>query len=382
MTTLYKLNNQNKISWWSINPLPENKYVVQWGKDHTNPEAGLNEQVTDGNDKPSPLEDQIQSKINEMIARRGYTRDVPTATPDLPMLAQTYNEFVRLAESSQSHVQHFEYAYLQPKLDGVRCLATCVSLKSRRNTGITSCPHIEMFFEAFVNKFPRWSSYKFDGELYIHGSDLQTVQSAVARKEYHPMFISHLHYHVFDIVDMERRFHDRLSDLDEFDRDIREFSTYFTPETNKHWFTNGVPVKTVYTVGTAGTDHEKFHGDLKKYHSYFMQEGFEGTIIRNAHGYYRPNYRSYDLIKYKEFLDHEFKIVDVVEGKNACAVFVCEVESGKTFRVNPAYTTSRKRQVLRYKENYIDKLLTVKYEKLSREGIPLKPIGLHIRENV
>jgi DNA ligase-1 len=296
------------------------------------------------------------------------------------MLAHQYKDFVRLANSEASEVEHFDYAYLQPKLDGIRCLTTCWTLQSRRNTPITSCPHIEEFLEHVHNTSEFWHGIKFDGELYIHGADLQTTQSAIARKEYHSSLIRGIKYHIFDVVDVETPFADRATLLTTFEKELNDLWETFEP-TKPYWY-DGCPIEVVPSYHTPGTDSPDFHNVLQRVHKNFMNSGYEGTIIRNPLAKYQLNYRTYDLLKYKDQLDAEFKVIDVVEGKNSCAIFLCVTATGKKFKVNPAYTVSRKRQVLRYKENYIGKLLTVKYEKLSQEGVPLKPIGHTIREEL
>jgi DNA ligase-1 len=123
--------------------------------------------------------------------------------------------------------------------------------------------------------------------------------------------------------------------------------------------------------------------DIKKYHDECVEEGYEGIIIRNPNGVYEFGFRSNDLIKYKEFIDSEFIIIDVVEatGRDAgTAVFVCVTEDGKVFNVKPKGSKKLRTEYFTNKENYINKKLTVRYQGLSDDGIPRFPSGVVVRD--
>lgn len=373
-TTLYKLNNSNRISWWTIEALDHNNYKVSWGQDHKNMSISNNTQISPGDS------DAINSKLAMMIARKGYSRDVPTTQPDLPMLAQTYKDYQVAMHSNSSSVEPFKSCYVQPKYDGIRCLSTVVSMMSRRNTPIRSCPHVEIALENLLNDTDTdWSLFKFDGELYIEGADLQTTQSAVRGNSYHPMLWSSVKYVIFDIVDTELPFHARREILNTLAYTLEEINYHLDPKESKFHTVapECIQVAPTHRLSTTPED-EKFQEELNYWHTHFVFNNYEGTIIRNGDSMYRLNYRSFDLLKYKDFLDAEYEIVEVVAGKDDCAIFVCKTTEGRHFRVSPSFPKTRKQQILIYKSNYIGKQLVVKYEKLSAEGVPLKPIGVTI----
>jgi hypothetical protein len=64
--------------------------------------------------------------------------------------------------------------------------------------------------------------------------------------------------------------------------------------------------KLVY-VDTYQVNNEE---EIKEYHTKFLEGGFEGLIIRNKHSLYKTKQRSSDLLKYKDFEDAEFEIID------------------------------------------------------------------------
>ena len=125
-------------------------------------------------------------------------------------------------------------------------------------------------------------------------------------------------------------------------------------------------------------DHE-----LKKRHAQFTQAGFEGSIIRNVHGLYQANYRSYDLLKYKDFMDKEYRIVGGTSatGKDeGTVIFQCVTDKHQIFNVRPRGTWEQRKEYLDNIQKLVGKMLTVRYQEMSEDGIPIFPIGLEIRD--
>ena len=122
---------------------------------------------------------------------------------------------------------------------------------------------------------------------------------------------------------------------------------------------------------------------MKDWHRIFVNQGYEGCILRNEKGKYEFDYRSDNLQKYKEFKDEEFKIIDVNSGKGRyknCGCFVCVTKSSKEFNVNPEGTIEQKEEYLKNKNKYIGKMLTVKFQEKSKDGIPRFPVGISVRD--
>ena len=116
----------------------------------------------------------------------------------------------------------------------------------------------------------------------------------------------------------------------------------------------------------------------------YLDFGFEGLMIRNAAGLYK-NKRSYDLQKVKTFVDSEFKVIDIDEGKGKMegkAMFTCETPEGKTFRVKMVGALDDLIAYLINKDDYIGQHLTVKYQGLTSDGIPRFPVAIRFREDV
>jgi len=123
--------------------------------------------------------------------------------------------------------------------------------------------------------------------------------------------------------------------------------------------------------------------DIKKWHDKWVQEGFEGVIVRNAAGLYKVKHRSPDLQKYKEFIDDEFEITGGHEGSGpdmGTVVFEVKNEEGKTFSVRPKGTREARAEWYKDIKNLIGKELTVRYQNLSEDSIPIFPVGIAVRD--
>jgi len=239
--------------------------------------------------------------------------------------------------------------YVQPKLDGIRCLVYekdgQTVFQSRNHTFFQSFPHIKAV-----------PGLVLDGELYNHALEFQDITSMV-RKKGHPD-LSRLEYHVYDIVG-EGTFAERLE----------QFKS----------LPGAVETKKVNSVE-----------EIEAYHAACVLRGYEGIMIRTPSGLYRQT-RSKDLLKYKHFKTGEFKVVGHTVGKEGIPVFECMSSQGtnekgtnegtksKTFGVMMKSTLEEKKAMLLSVESYYGKWLTVKYQELSKDGVPRFPVGIDFR---
>jgi DNA ligase-1 len=272
----------------------------------------------------------------------------------IPMLAHSYAD----------HGHKIKYpAYVQPKLDGIRCIAILkdgnCTLWTRTRKPITGVPHIARAIEKAI---PPGQDLVLDGELYNHDfkANFEKIVSFV-RQETPAAGHEVVQYHVYDIPS-EETFAKRAEKL-----------RYM----KSSWFPNGEVVK----VDTALVEDE---AQAMSYFERWRSEGYEGAMIRNAEGKY-VNKRSYDLLKMKEFDDAEFKIVDVEEGRGRLAghvgAFVCEDGEGRRFLAKMSGDTDRLREFFNDRTLWSGKKLTVKYQGLTgANGVPRFPVGVAIRD--
>jgi len=264
----------------------------------------------------------------------------------LPMLAHVF-------EKRRKYIS--VPAYVQRKLDGARCLARkkdgVVTMWSRKGKILDVPVEIKESLEATLKE-----GECTDGELYVHGWSFQRIISAV--KKYRDD-TALLEYHIYDVPVKDVGFEDRF---------VNGFSA------NRELPGNIVRVE---------TERVETMEDAIELLETYLQEGYEGLMIRNLHGKYKFKNRSNDLQKMKKFLDSEFEVIGVEEATGrdeGSAVFVCLSDSGKEFNVRPMGTLEQRKEYFdNFEAKYLGKLLTVKYQELSDEGTPRFPVGLHFR---
>jgi ATP-dependent DNA ligase len=360
--TLYKIDSSNQVNWWRVEADPDlNKVHIYW-------QRGDGEAQYHADEHTDP-ENEARRRTRVQMERKGYTLEIPTKPPQLPMLAQKWDDHYK------SRSQEFEYIAIQPKLDGHRCVANRSMMLSRRRDRIVSVPHIQHVL-SYMDP-----SILLDGELYIHKVPLQSLQSFVRRDYPHPDYLI-VEYHVFDICDEDLTFEERFDLLcktikplqegyKDYINNIKDLPSYLKPKVSSNF-----PVKIVPTTFRKGNSKHPDTTDwISQEFRKSIEAGFEGLMIRNADSYYRHDYRSPNLLKYKEFQDEEFIVVDIMEVSGGLGLFVCKTDKGQIFEVTPAWTHPRRKFLLENKESYIGKWLHVTFEKYSLDGIPLKPIG-------
>jgi len=272
--------------------------------------------------------EKLLKSLRQKKVKQGYSDTIETGLS--AMLAHEWN-----------HEPLVYPVYVQPKLDGIRCLVYekdgQTVFQSRNHTFFQPFPHIK-HVEGLV----------LDGELYNHTLEFQEITSMV-RKKNHPD-LGKLEYHVYDILG-EGTFEERLKMIQSVPGVVLR---------------NPVETKLVWS--------EK---EVEAYHASCVERGYEGIMIRMLGGLYRQT-RSKDLLKYKHFKTEEFKVVGHTVGKEGIPVFECSAGS-KTFGVMMKSSLEEKQAMLLKVESFYGKWLTVKYQELSKDGVPRFPVGIDFR---
>jgi DNA ligase-1 len=250
---------------------------------------------------------------------------------------------------------------VQPKLDGVRCLAywdgDSVKLMSRGGKQWNCCQHIIDELEQVLPK-----GMVLDGELYIHGSTFQEITKLV--KKLRPESVN-VEFHVYDVP--------RAGDWcgnggwDNRKNVLNDFH-------GNHGY-----CKSVKVVRTDFAAHEE---DVYELQSEYLEEGYEGAIVRESDGEYKFGYRSNKLLKVKNFMDEEYLIAGFTTGVGrfeGSVVWVCMTEDGQSFKVVPQGTMEERQETYKNADKYIGEHLKVKFFELTDDGIPRFPVGLGIR---
>ena len=270
-----------------------------------------------------------------------------------PMLAHKFDD---------SRVDWSQPVYIQPKLDGVRCLLTKDGGFSRTGKKFMNLAHIELALIPFFKKYP---DLVLDGELYNHKlkHDFEKIISLVRKQK--PTAddrrdAQHLvQFHVYDYIDgIYDTYKNRMQTLvvsDIYDAQIKY-----------------VPAKLV--------DSYNYARDL---HATFLSEGYEGSIIR-LDGLYKHG-RSYDLMKFKDFSDDEATIIGYELGKGkrtgTLGKFIMLDDEGVEFGCPPGkgYSYKDLAKMLKDVQSYIGKRATFTYFQRTQAGSYRHPLFKCIR---
>lgn len=273
-----------------------------------------------------------------------------------PMLAHTYEP-----NTSKNKKNDIVFpCYVQPKLDGLRCImykdiSGKIKCQSRTGTYFDTMDHITSELKTLF-----YNPIVLDGELYTDNIPFEELAGLIKKKKISDSDrdrLKNVKYHVYDIVDINRTYEDRYKDI------VRLIGNNYE-----------------YTVTVPTYLSEK--ANFKKFFSEFIELGYEGIMLRNINGMYRCNYRSHDLQKYKEFMESEYEIVGFKEGDGrdkGTVIWVCKSEN-KEFSVRPKGTMESRRELYMNAKKYIGKKLTVIYQELSELGVPRFPVGKAIRD--
>tara|TARA_R110002072_G_scaffold29038_15_gene92538 strand:+ start:2597 stop:3205 length:609 start_codon:yes stop_codon:yes gene_type:complete len=194
------------------------------------------------------------------------------------MLAHKYNE------------DKADYpAFIQPKLDGVRCLFSASGAVSRAGNEFMNVEHIKKALEPFFAKNP---TAVLDGELYNHGlkDDFNKIISLVKKKTPTDSDKAEaaelVQYHMYDVASMTIGTY--------VDRNL-----FLLAEPS---FMNSSVLQVTST--RLATDYDAAY----IYHVNNLNVGYEGSIYRTPSGKYKGT-RSWDLMKFKDFHDAEAHII-------------------------------------------------------------------------
>lgn len=241
---------------------------------------------------------------------------------------------------------------VQPKLDGVRCLIL-FDEQIQDWIAISSSGKSYDVAAAFILQEIRKKNLPkdviLDGELYIHGEPLEYL-SGLARTQTFLEGHKRLEFHVFDILSKDYSAQ-RLIELNSL------VMVYF--KESKH-------IKLVpHSIGT-----DKLN--LEATFCYYIEDGYEGMIIRNEQGLYKQGVRSSDIFKWKAFQDAEYEITGIELGKRGSEdmVFVLKTNEGIEFKAKPLGTRERKERYAANLPNLKGKKATIQFLTLSQGGIP------------
>lgn len=356
---LYEQSSTGKVKHWQISVTKESEKLsiitVMYGAGNSKIRVSESKITIGKNLGKSNETSAYDQAISEAEATwnkkkdKGYVEKLSQLQDEvlLPMLAHRFQE--------RKHDITYP-AFIQPKLDGVRCMAKKTNEKtikyySRMGKEYTTLEHLtpDLLNLMLVGQV-------FDGEIYSHDYTFQEAVSFI--KKLRPESKT-LQYYIFDIVSNET-FADRLYNMNVMEKHLGKNKSIKFLETE--------------LVATEDRIYEK--------HNEYVKAGYEGIIIRNVSGLYSLKKRSKDLQKYKEFKDEEFTVIGGVSSTGTevdCVIFNVKNKKGQEFAVRPRGSFEQRKLWLKDIKNLVGKSLTVRFQELTDDGIPRFPVGIGIR---
>jgi len=283
--TLYKLDSTGRLRTWRMQLDDTGRYRTLSGlADGKQAESGWTTPVPKScATQKEQGEFEVRAQVKHQLDREYHlTRDTVSQPKMIePMLAKTYTSWPGPG-------------YAQAKLDGIRCIMTAEGMFTRQGQPITAVPHLHAAAAPLFTEYP---DLVLDGELYNHDlrEDFGAISSIVRKKkptqEDLELAERVMQYHVYDMVDTDVNYQARkqaiaglLSGLD-------------CP-----WLVY-VPAVRCETAAEA----DEAYGEA-------VAAGYEGGMYR-LDTRYEIGRRSKNLLKRKEFITEEFKVISIDEGR-------------------------------------------------------------------
>lgn len=389
LQTLYKVDTKGKLREWTMHIDGASFYAVKGlvdGKktqDKATTTIAKNVGRSNETTPEGQAELQAQAKFQKKLDS-GYALNELDAQKKKfyePMLAHNFKD-------RQDELVGNYPVYSQPKLDGIRCIVRKEDDKlvgrTRNGKEIECIPHILKSLNGFFLAHPKAI---LDGELYNHDlhenfnkltslvrkqrptKSASMTDKAFAKKqtEYQERLAEAedtIQYHVYDAP----RINDVVNESQSFDFRIDELKAKLM--TNKHIVL--VETNEVYSLGNLNSLYEQY-----------LEQGYEGQMVRKSLSKY-DNKRSTSLLKRKEFIDAEYKVVDIDLGNGnrsgTAKNLVCYCpKTNTTFNSNIKGSFEYLKEIYDNRKDYIGKLATIKYFQLTPDGIPRFPYAIGFR---
>jgi len=214
----------------------------------------------------------------------------------------------------KKEIDFTETVFLQPKLDGVRCVISKDGAFTRQGNQWMNAIHVLDYLKPFFEKHP---NIILDGELYNHDlkNDFEKIISLVRKTK--PTDLDRLEasalvqFHCYDYISDEL-YQDRYNFLC-----TQPWALYSDIDCVKHVKASSI----------------KDMEEALVFHKLNLSNGYEGSILRLNKPYECK--RSYNLQKFKDFSDAEATITGYVVGKgkriNTIGKFLAIDSDGNTF---------------------------------------------------
>ena len=386
LQTLYKIDTKGKLREWTMHIDGASFYAVKGlvdGKkttDKATTTIAKNVGKVNQTTPEAQAELQAQAKFQKKLDS-GYALNELDAQKKKfyePMLAHNYTD-------RKSELRYPLFS--QPKLDGIRCIVRKEDDKivgrTRNGKEIECIPHILNRLNGFFLAHPKAI---LDGELYNHDlrDNFNKITSLVRKQK--PVKLNSMTDNAF--AKKQKEFDERLAEAEESIQyhiyDAPYIHESCTEKTSFDFRINELKslLQTNSSIVIVETSEVYDEGNLDHLYGQYLEQGYEGQMVRKDDKY--ENKRSKSLLKRKEFIDSEYKVVDIDVGNGnrsgTAKHLVCYCEkTKKTFNSNIKGSFEYLKEIYDNRQEYIGKLATIKYFQLTPDGIPRFPYAISFR---
>lgn len=344
---LYKFSLTENVKYWQIGRKNANTLEVRWGD-------------VDSDDNLYATEIEVNPDDALKIARRKYKDKYKEGYRPGEIRNTEFSKGMKGVDYKESSIKSWP-VYTQPKLNGIRMLCNdgngeTLVMRSWLNNQYKHLLHIQHELKEFFEYLPLGSM--LDGELYNHKLTFSEITSAVKTiKSVHPN-LDKISYWIFDInyedpnyrPPYEDRYALLVSAYAKYIEDLEKIPTTFS---------------------IVQSDIAFNHQDIINQHDKHVRNGFEGIMIkkisngsRKGINYTRSLYtpgKNTNIMKFKNFIDEEAIIIASYSDN-----ILVRDKNGNEFNLNIV--------------GDVGKQVTYRYLDKSKEGLPINPLPIAIRD--
>lgn len=394
LPTLYKLNTNCKVMRWKIhidlnggNTVIKKEYInkkldPKWFASIVT-EWGLNEKgskiqkaivdIKKGKNIGKKNETNVlEQALSEMLSiwkaqqeKKNYVQEIKETKTEVikPMLLHKYADNI--------HKLDFENdIYIQPKLDGVRMMTMWngnkIEFTSRTGKLFYYLDHIRTPLEN-NNYLKKNKNIYLDGELFSRETDFEKIVS-ICKKSINlsksqmdeQKLVKYYVYDLYNGNEPKMPFVERYKLLKTIVKNINS---------------NNIVIVPTFKVDSNET--------VLSNHRDFVNNNYEGSVIRVGNSIYSVGKRSYGALKLKDFETDEFKITGFEDGKGkekGLIKFILETKKGKTFNARPALDSDIRAKMFKEGKKYIGKMATIQFFGYTKYDVPRHPVFIAIRD--
>ena len=282
------------------------------------------------------------------------------------MLAKSSNDV------ATSVIERLDYWWASRKIDG--CRASFYWKDDKIHTASRGGGDYDAACQDFINHpkfiefFKKHPNIILDGEMYKFGLSLQQISGCIRTELSDGKY--DLEYYIYDTMTPDKKFEDRLKELEMIKE---ELNLEFEPE--REWNPEDLRIQMVPQEKVSGWSN------IKKLHDKYVNEGWEGLVIRDPSKNYKYGGRTNNMIKVKERQEETFTIIGYELGLRGVEdmVFKMKTQGNIEFLAKPMGSREVKENYMTHMNELIGKKADCTFFYLSDDGVPLQSVFKAVR---